>query len=389
MVMFVVEEEDWKNLRTVMFPELRRNIDSHRFIQDMNSCMDILVNKFNGVIGREVELVYPFALFHLSSAAKAMFNVDLHCIEDYPNENKIESTFKWFLTELVRRSFDQDPAVAQDYEADNEDNRKMRAASKVVHDVVLEVVRDRMSKGPKSKRNDMLQNMLEAYWKEFGREVAPEVVESKIGANLVELLFAGYNTVVNIMSSAIYLLTKHPAEMEKVREECYRVLGNRAITADDLDDLPYCDAVFNETLRLYPPAPAVARKITKEMDLGGVIIPEGAECMFAMHGIHNDPSNWKNHDKFMPERMLKTPVAGTFIPFSEGPRSCMGKYFARMEFLVAITTLTRKFHFEMPKNYNFGMTFNGFGWQVSDMNNPMGGRCAMVKLALARAESKL
>merc|ERR1719436_325043 len=169
----------------------------------MNSCMDILVNKFNGVIGREVELVYPFALFHLSSAAKAMFNVDLHCIESYPDANKIESTFKWFLTELIRRSFSQDPAVAQDYETDNEDNRKMKAASKVVHDVVLDVMRDRIKNGS-GGRKDMLQSMLEAYKKEHGDDIAPEVIEKSIGANLVELLFAGYNTVVNVMSSAIY-----------------------------------------------------------------------------------------------------------------------------------------------------------------------------------------
>jgi len=387
-VMFVVEEDDWRRLRKVMFPELRRQIDSKKFVEDMNSCMDVLVNKFNGVVGSEVELVYPCALFHLSSAAKSMFNIDLQCIESYPEANKIEGTFKWFLTELVRRSFDQDPAVAQDYETDNEDNRKMKAASKVVHDVVLDVVRDRMKHG-KSGRKDMLQCMLDAYFKEHGTEVAPEMVESQIGANLVELLFAGYNTVVNIMSSAIYLLTSNPEKMAVVRGECERILGNRAITSDDLDDLPYCDCVFQETLRMYPPAPAVARKITKAMEFNGIKIPEGAECMFAMHGIHSDANNWKDPEKFMPERFMEPIKDGSFIPFSEGPRSCMGKYFARMEFLVCITTLTRKFNFEMPQNYNFGMTFNGFGWQASDMNDPMGGRCVRVKIASARTPSKL
>lgn len=379
-VMFVVEDDDWLKLRKVMFPELRRQIDSHKFVQDMNSCMDVFVDKITPLVGQEIELIYPIALFHLSSAAKAMFNVDLKCIESYPGENKIEGTFKWFLTELIRRSFDQDPAVAQDYETDNEDNRKMKAASKVVHDVVLEVIRDRLKKG-KTGRNDMLQNMLDAYYKEHGTNVAVEVVESSIGANLVELLFAGYNTVVNIMSSAIYLLTKHPETMRRCREECDRVLGARPLSADDLDELVYCDAVFKETLRMYPPAPAIARKITKPMQLGKVNIPAGAECMFAMHGIHSDPANWPDADKFMPERMLEPEKPGTFIPFSEGPRSCMGKHFARMEFMVAITTLCRKFNFELPQKYNFGMTFNGFGWQAADMDNPMGGRCVRVKIA--------
>lgn len=108
-----------------------------------------------------------------------------------------------------------------------------------------------------------------------------------------------------------------------------------------------------------------------------------------MHGIHADPANWEKPDEFIPERFLKAEKPGTFIPFSDGPRSCMGKYFARMEFLVAITTLMRKFNFEMPQNYKFGMTFNGFGWQASDMNNPMGGRCVRIKVASRREPKTL
>merc|ERR1712173_333764 len=117
------------------------------------------------------------------------------------------------------------------------------------------------------------------------------------------------------------------------------------------------------------------------MKLGDVTIPEGAECMFAMSGIHTDPANWPDADKFMPERFLKPEKPGTFIPFSEGPRSCMGKYFARLEFLVSITTLVRRFNFEMPEKYNFGMLFNGFGWMPADMDKPMEGRCVQIKLA--------
>merc|ERR1711990_1225455 len=106
----------------------------------------------------------------------------------------------------------------------------MWAASKAVHDVILDVVQDRMAaKG--SSRNDMLQQMLLAFKREHGKDVSPLQVEQALGANLVELLFAGYNTVVNTISSALHCLHELPACLTKLRGALDRVLGSRPISA--------------------------------------------------------------------------------------------------------------------------------------------------------------
>merc|ERR1719487_1774539 len=136
-----------------------------------------------------------------------MFNVTLGCVEQWPASNPITEAFAYFLGELPRRSFSQDPKVAHDYKTDNEDNRKMWAASEAVHNVVLEVVKNRMA-GKGASTNDMLNQMVSAYKAEHGKDVSPEQVEKALGANLVELLFAGYNTVVNTISSALYVLSE-------------------------------------------------------------------------------------------------------------------------------------------------------------------------------------
>merc|ERR1712190_173516 len=346
----------------------------------MHESADVLVRKLQQQDGQGIDLVAACRAFHLSSAGRAMFNVNLKCVDSYPQNNPITNAFAYFLQELPRRSFDRDPAVAQDYKTENEDNKKMWAASKAVHDIVLEVVRDRMSGRGCTSRNDMLNQMVAAYKKEHGKDVTPEQVESALGANLVELLFAGYNTVVNTIASALYLLSTNPAKLQKVRQEMDAVLGGKKVTADNIEKLTYLHMVFKETLRIYPPAPAIARRIQKDEKLGQISIPKDAECMFSMAGLHNDPANWKDPEKFQPERFEHKIKDGTVVPFSGGPRSCIGQHFARYEFIVLVTELLRKFDFTPSPGYNFGMMFNGFGWMACDMTNMWGGSCLKMQV---------
>jgi cytochrome P450 len=308
-----------------------------------------------------------------------MFNVNLKCAETYPESNEITEAFAYFLQELPRRSFSQDQGVAQDYTTENEDNKKMWAASKAVHNIVLEVIRDRLAKTGGS-RNDMLNRMVEAFKKEHGTSTTAEQAEKALGANLVELLFAGYNTLVNTVSSAIFELSRNPDSLKKVRDELDAVLGNKQVSADKLESLTYLTCVFKETLRLYPPAPAIARRLGKDETVGKFKIPKDAECMFSMAGLHKDPQNWEEPEKFMPERFLQPIKPGTFVPFSDGPRSCIGQHFARFEFLVIMSVLVRKFNFAPAPDYTFGMMFNGFGWMACDMKNMMAGSCVKMQV---------
>merc|ERR1719359_1773825 len=175
----------------------------------MNESSNALVSKLEMQDGEIVDLIAAVRAFHLSSAGRAMFNVNLKCVETYPNSNEITEAFAYFLQELPRRSFSQDQGVAQDYTTENEDNKKMWAASKAVHNIVLDVIRDRLAKTG-SSRNDMLNRMVEAFKKEHGTSTTAEQAEKALGANLVELLFAGYNTLVNTVASAIFELSRNP-----------------------------------------------------------------------------------------------------------------------------------------------------------------------------------
>merc|ERR1712178_231343 len=89
---------------------------------------------------------------------------------------------------------------------------------------------------------------------------------------------------------------------------------------------------------------------------------------------------WDDPEKFAPERFEKDFTPGTFVPFSDGPRSCIGQHFARFEFLVTLSVLLRKFDFVPGQGYQFGMMFNGFGWMATDMGDMMAGSQVRVQV---------
>ncbi len=167
------------------------------------------------------------------------------------------------------------------------------------------------------------------------------------------------------MTNAIYFLSQDPVELARVHAEVDK-LGGRAPTYEDVDKLPLCSMIFKESLRLAPPAPMIARMISEELTLDGIKLPAGVECMFPAWKLHKDPRWWKDAEKFYPLRFEHTPVRGSFIPFSDGPRSCIGKHFAEMEAIMAFATLLQKYTFTPSPNFQWQLIFSGFGFRPFD-----------------------
>ena len=143
------------------------------------------------------------------------------------------------------------------------------------------------SQTPTQVPNDMLAKLLDAYSKESGAETdfSAEDFDKVLGANVVELLFAGYNTVVNVITAGTYLFATNPSELAKLRKELDTVLKGRVPTWDDMKNLKFTRWSFFETLRIAPPAPAIARKITNPVEANGFTIPEDAEVMLPLCAV--------------------------------------------------------------------------------------------------------
>lgn len=159
------------------------------------------------------------------------------------------------------------------------------------------------------------------------------------------LFMAGHETSANAMAWAWFLLSQAPDAAARLREEAAAALNGRPAAWEDLPRLPFARAVVEETLRLYPPVPLLARTASAPVEIGGHAVPRGGIVLAVPWLLHRNPRLWDEPDHFRPERFLggRRPVRHAYIPFSLGPRVCTGAQFALAETVICLSTLAQSF----------------------------------------------
>lgn len=191
-----------------------------------------------------------------------------------------------------------------------------------------------------------------------------EVSSVQLRDDLLSMLVAGHETTASVLTWTTYLLSQNPHALAKAQEEVDRVLQGRKPKFSDIKELKYLTRCINESMRLYPHPPVLIRR-AQEPDIlpGGYKVDAGQDIMISVYNIHHSPMVWDKAEEFKPERFdLDGPVPNEtntdfrFIPFSGGPRKCVGDQFALLESLVALAILLQNFNFELVPNQNIGMT---------------------------------
>ncbi|XP_053258391.1 cytochrome P450 4V2-like isoform X1 [Podarcis raffonei] len=165
-------------------------------------------------------------------------------------------------------------------------------------------------------------------------------------------MFEGHDTTTAAMNWCIYLLARHPEAQRKVHHELDEIFGNsdRHVTMDDMKQLRYLDCVIKEALRLFPSVPVFARKLSEECYIRGFRVPKGVDALILPFALHRDPDVFPEPEEFRPERFFPENVAGrhpyAYVPFSAGPRNCIGQRFAQMEEKTILATILRRFSVE-------------------------------------------
>ena len=168
---------------------------------------------------------------------------------------------------------------------------------------------------------------------------------------VISVITAGHQTTAIALTWVFYLLSKTPAVERRFHEEIDRVLGGRRPNLSDLDSLVYTRAVFEETMRLYPPVWTMSRVAAADDEIGSLKIPAGTSVMLSPYAVHRHPRYWDNPEGFDPERFLETNdvarVRYSYLPFGGGTRTCMGARFATMEAVIALSMLVQRYRLEM------------------------------------------
>ncbi|CAG9773147.1 unnamed protein product [Ceutorhynchus assimilis] len=181
----------------------------------------------------------------------------------------------------------------------------------------------------------------------------PNDSDDKIMRQVAFFASAGSDTTGYALTFTFVLLGMHQEIQEKVYKEVMEVVGDKDITHQDLPNLKYTEATICETLRLFPVVPVIGRSCDEDIDLGTKIIPKGSSCIFSILHLHRDPQYWPDPLKFDPSRFLPENQSkinpSSFMPFSAGPRDCIGKAQALVNLKVTIANVAR--HFKITSNH--------------------------------------
>ncbi|GJQ72803.1 hypothetical protein Trydic_g1453 [Trypoxylus dichotomus] len=162
-------------------------------------------------------------------------------------------------------------------------------------------------------------------------------------------LFAGSETTGINSSWTIFLLGNNPDIQEKAYQEVVRVLKDKPIptTLAELNELKYLERIIKESLRLYPALPFITRQLTEEVILDGYRIPAGTQAILHIAQVQRDPEQFPDPNTFDPDRFLPENVKKrhpfAYIPFSAGPRNCIGQKFAIYEEKTLLASIIKRF----------------------------------------------
>lgn len=220
-------------------------------------------------------------------------------------------------------------------------NRRFLAAGRFLDQLVDEIIRERRSRGQYGE--DLLSLLMQAVDDETGARLEDRELRDEVRS----MMGAGHETTANLLTWAFYLLSQNPEAEARLHRELDEALPGRPPRFDDLAVLPFTRRVLDETLRLYPPAWAMARTSIEPDEVGGYLIPARAGITLSAYVTHRRPDVWPEPERFIPDRFTpeqsqaRPPFA--YFPFGGGPRQCIGNLFALTEGALVLATLAQRY----------------------------------------------
>jgi cytochrome P450/NADPH-cytochrome P450 reductase len=255
--------------------------------------------------------------------------------------------------------------------------RRMEENQAFMNDLVGKLIDERRAMGDAAPTDDLLGRMLTAVDRESGEGLP----DHNIRAQCITFLVAGHETTSGLLSFALYYLLENPRYMERARAETDEVLGTTARpTFDQVQRLRYCRQVLQETLRLWPTAPAFSRYPYRDEVLGGRwAVPAGTSITVLTPALHRDPAVWgADAEDFdpahtAPERLADLPPH-LYLPFGTGQRACIGRQFALQEATLVLGMLLQRFevidHLDYQLTIKTSLTVKPEGFSVQVRPRP-------------------
>ncbi|KAM4601832.1 cytochrome P450 4F3 [Polymixia lowei] len=349
--------EDWSRRRRLLTPAFHFDV-LRNYVVIFNTSTNTLHAKWSRLMseGRNnMEMFHHVSLMTLDSLLKCAFSYNSNCQDT-------SSEYVSAIVELGDLIIDRRQRILHHWDWiywRSQQGKRFKRATDVVHSFTRGVVQQRRAlisqqretvthSDPDTappKKKDFIDIVLAQ--DEEGQGLTDEEIQAEANT----FMFAGHDTTASAICWTLYNLASHAHYQDKCRQEVVELMQGRhrhEIEWDDLANLPFTTMCIKETLRLHSPVLAVTRQYTKDMPLpGDRTVPKGAICLVSLYGTHRNPTVWTNPYEFHPERFDPANTRGrsshAFIPFSSGPRNCIGQKFAIAELRVVVALTLLRF----------------------------------------------
>lgn len=310
----------WKRQRRMIQPAFHRDAIANLTSVIVEANNALLAHwSHAALVNEEVDVTADVSRTILEIVLKSIFGPDYHTVAPY--------------FELVSAEPERDLKFAQVF----------RSLGGVISEVVARRRREQTT------HRDILDTLMEARDRDTGHTMTPGQLANEVKT----LIVAGHETTASTLNWCWYLLSQHPEVEQKLSSELEGVPDGTFPAWSDLERFAYTRQAIEETLRLYPAGWLLTRRAIKEDRLGEYFVPAGTEIYIPVYFIQRHPGVWFDPNRFEPDRFAgQQPEPRhtlAMLPFSAGPRNCIGESLARLEMQIHVMVIAKRLRLRYPQ----------------------------------------
>jgi cytochrome P450 len=357
--LLLMNKDEWKSHRKIITKAFKWE-HLQEMISDINSVASTLVSVLHKKNGELLDIWQLMKTTTLEVIGLTAFGYKFGDLES-GRLSSITEAVEFLNVEYNRREYESPLNLfSRMYFLPTASNRAYHKAYKLYEDKIIELIKTRREHIAAGKEThlDMMTYLLDAHDGDEGASTGSvKLTDEDLVGHLATIMGAGFETGSIALTYLFYTMATHPEVEAKALAEVKSVLGDdRVPTYEDLKtNFPYCNAVIMEVLRLYPPIPMLGRWNQSPVKLPcGVTIPVDTACLMPIWWISRSEHHFDEPLQFKPERFLereKEMHRYAYIPFSGGPRDCVGRRFAMMELVAIFAIVIRKVKFAPKQGY--------------------------------------
>ena len=344
--------EKWNHRRRLITPAFHFSI-LNEFVPIFEKQAQILVDKFMSAANEKkvIDVQVPLSLMTLESMCETSLGISNSTDKEAEDYVKTVSTLGHH---LLVRTFQ--PLFWSSYIYSlTSYGKQFYKSLKSIHEYTISAINKRIAihseneqlnnytvtdKASRTKRNVcFIDTLIESYQK-------GDIDIDGIREEVDTFVFEGHDTTSSGLTFCLYLLGIYKEHQKTLQEEIDEAEGENIL--EIIQKLKLLDCVIKESLRLYPPVAAIGRRMEEDTVIGGQTFYKDTTIVINIFGLHRNEEYWENPLKFNPYRFMgdefqqRNPYC--YIPFSAGPRNCIGQKFALLEVKICLYYVLKTFN---------------------------------------------